>query len=222
MFTRGSPQSSTTRVENVHGQLHAGRAGTRWAVASQSARRRLINVPYDIVGRASGSSSGKGCSMETDSHDVIVTRRFDAPQELIWRAWSDPDQVMRWWGPQGFTSPLCRMDFREGGTTLVCMRSDQGWEVYNTWTYSSIEPMERIEFVQRFADSDGNPVAPADLGMPPAIPEVRHVVSITPLDGTTTELIVHEFGYPDPQTAAVSRAGMEECLDKMTRSVEAG
>ena len=80
-------------------------------------------------------------------------------------------------GPQGFTSPLCRMDFREGGTTLVCMRSDQGWEVYNTWTYSSIEPMERIEFVQRFADSDGNPVAPADLGMPPAIPEqVRHVL----------------------------------------------
>ena len=80
-----------------------------------------------------------------------------------------------------------------------------------------------LEFVQRFADSDGNPVAPADLGMPPAIPkEVRHVVSITPLDGTTTELTVHEFGYPDPQTAAVSRAGMEECLDKMTRSVEAG
>jgi uncharacterized protein YndB with AHSA1/START domain len=56
---------------------------------------------------------------------------------------------------EGFSSPMRRMDFRVGGTTLVCMRSDQGWELYNTWTYRSIEPMERIEFVQGFADKDG-------------------------------------------------------------------
>ena len=64
--------------------------------------------------------------------------------ERVWRAWSDADQVMRWWGPQGFTSPMCRMDFREGGTTVVCMRSAENWELYNTWTYRSIEPMDRI------------------------------------------------------------------------------
>jgi uncharacterized protein YndB with AHSA1/START domain len=58
-------------------------------------------------------------------------------------------------GLPGFTSSTCRMDFRWGGTTLVCMRSDQGCELYNTWTYRSIEPMDRIEFVKRFADSEG-------------------------------------------------------------------
>jgi uncharacterized protein YndB with AHSA1/START domain len=51
-------------------------------------------------------------------------------------------------GPQGFSPLTCRMDFREGGRTLVGMRSDQGWELYNTWTYRSIKPMERIELVR--------------------------------------------------------------------------
>ena len=134
-------------------------------------------------------------SSEHETHDVVVTRTFVAPRERVWRAWSDADEVMRWWGPQGFTSPTCRMDFREGGTTLVCMRSDQGWELYNTWTYRSIEPMERLEFVQGFADKEGNKVSPAQLGLPPAIPEeVRHEVTITAIDDATTELTVHEFG----------------------------
>jgi uncharacterized protein YndB with AHSA1/START domain len=101
------------------------------------------------------------------THDLVVTRTFDAPRERVWRAWSDPDEVMKWWGPQGFTSPRCRMDFREGGTTLVCMRSDQGWEFYNTWTYRSIKPMDRIEFVQGFADAQGNKVARPSSDYPP-------------------------------------------------------
>ena len=122
-------------------------------------------------------------SSENETHDVVVTRTFDAPQERVWRAWSDADLVMKWWGPQGFTSPLCRMDFREGGTTLVCMRSAEGWELYNNWTYRSIEPMDRIEFVQGFAKEDGTRVAPAELGLPPGIPEeVRHVVTLSPID----------------------------------------
>jgi len=58
------------------------------------------------------------------------------------------------------------MDFREGGTTLVCMRSEQGSELYNSWTYQSIEPMDRIEFVQSFANKEGQRVAPAELRAP--------------------------------------------------------
>jgi uncharacterized protein YndB with AHSA1/START domain len=115
---------------------------------------------------------------------MVVSRTFNAPQERVWRAWSDPDEVMKWWGPQGFSPLTCRMDFREGGRTLVGMRSDQGWELYNTWTYRSIKPLERIEFVQGFADAEGNHKAPAELGLPSGIPnEVRHVV--TPLRSAT-------------------------------------
>lgn len=127
-------------------------------------------------------------SSQNETGDVVVTRTFDAPRDRVWRAWSDPDEVMKWWEPQGFTCPMCRMDFREGGTTLVSMRSEQGGELYNTWTYRSIEPMDRIEFVAGFADAEGNPVEPAALGLPPAIPnEVRLVVTLSVVDDARTE-----------------------------------
>jgi hypothetical protein len=54
-------------------------------------------------------------SAEPKQRDVVVTRVFDALVALVWKAWSDPAQVMRWWGPTGFTSLTCKMDFREGG-----------------------------------------------------------------------------------------------------------
>src|SRR5882724_9424216 len=49
-----------------------------------------------------------------EKRDLVITRLFAAPIERVWRAWTDPEYVMRWWGPTGFTSPLCRTDFREG------------------------------------------------------------------------------------------------------------
>jgi uncharacterized protein YndB with AHSA1/START domain len=171
---------------------------------------------------ATGPRRERVMTGEQETHDVVVTRRFDAPQERVWQAWSDADEVMKWWGPHGFTSPTCRMDFREGGTTLVSMRSDQGWDMFNTWTYRSIEPMVRIEFVHGFADEDGNRVSPAQLGLSSAIPdEVRHEVTLTAIDGSGTELTVHEFGYPSLEIAEVSRRGMEECLEKMAASLAA-
>jgi uncharacterized protein YndB with AHSA1/START domain len=115
------------------------------------------------------------------------------------------------------------MDFREGGTTLVCMRSADGSDLYNTWTYRSIEPLERIEFVQGFADAAGNRVDPSELGLPPMIPaDVRHVVTLRAIDDAATELTVHEFGYPNEQIVEISRAGMEQCLDKMASSLGSG
>ena len=56
---------------------------------------------------------------DSQTHDVVVTRRFDAPVERAWNAWSDPEDVRQWWGPTGFTCPRADMDFREGGTSLV-------------------------------------------------------------------------------------------------------
>ena len=53
--------------------------------------------------------------------DLVVTRVFDAPVEAVWKAWTDAEQVKKWWGPDGFTAPVAKLDFREGGTSLVCM-----------------------------------------------------------------------------------------------------
>ena len=148
--------------------------------------------------------------------DLVVTRVFDAPLEQVWKSWTDPELVMHWWGPTGFTSPVARIDFREGGTSLVCMRSPEGQDLYNTWTYRKIVPMERIEFVQRFSDKDGRTIEPAEIGLPPDIPrEVPHVVTFEARGDNKTEMTVTEYGYTSDQVVDISRAGLEQCLDKM-------
>ena len=158
--------------------------------------------------------------MDTQSPKInmTVTRVFDAPVEQVWKAWSDPALVMRWWGPAGFTAPLARMEFREGGTSLVCMRTPDGHDLYNNWTYREIVPWQRITFVSTFADQDGINIHPSQAGLPEAIPpEVPHEVTFRALDANHTEVTVTEYGYPSEEVAALSRSGMEQCLDKMEK-----
>lgn len=109
---------------------------------------------------------------ETEAtHDVHVTRVLNAPVEEAWRAWTDSDYVKQWWGPAGFTCTLAEMDFRLGGTSLVCMRAPAefgGGVMYNTWTYTEIVPNERFDYIARFSNEHGEPQDPASLGLPPA------------------------------------------------------
>jgi len=147
---------------------------------------------------------------------LVVTRAFDAPVEQVWKAWSDSALVMRWWGPKSFTSPLARIDFREGGTSLVCMRSPEGQDFYNTWEYRKIVPMKLIEFIQNFADKDGKRADPVAYGLPPDFPQdVRSTVTFEALSENKTEMTVTEYGYTSDQQFEMSKAGLEECLDKM-------
>jgi uncharacterized protein YndB with AHSA1/START domain len=157
--------------------------------------------------------SGRGSA----THDVVVTRVLDAPVEQVWKSWTEPEYVVRWWGPTGFTSPMARMDVRVGGTSLVCMRAPAeygGQDMYNTWTYRSVLPPERLEFDLRFTDADGAPLE--DASIPRGVPsEVPHVVTLRPLESGRTELTVHESGYASAEARDISRAGLEQCLDKM-------
>ena len=151
--------------------------------------------------------------------NLTVTRVFDAPIDQVWSAWAVPDLVMQWWGPAGFTCPVARMDFREGGTSLVCMRAPKefgGQDMFNTWTYETIVPMERFVYTLRFADRDGNIVGPAGHGLPPEMPEeVRHEVVLEQLDTNRTRGTVTEYDWPIGPTMEMSRLGLEQCLDKM-------
>ncbi|WP_113701307.1 SRPBCC family protein [Nonomuraea lactucae] len=160
---------------------------------------------------------------EATTFDVVVTRVFDAPLERVWRAWTEPELVRRWWGPVGFSAPLARMDVRPGGTSLVCMRSPDGHDLYNTWTYGQVVPGERLEFVLRFSDESGDPLDPARLGLPPGIPaEVPHVITFTDVNGRGTRITVTESGYGIESTRDGSRIGLEQCLDKMTTALTDG
>jgi uncharacterized protein YndB with AHSA1/START domain len=152
----------------------------------------------------------------TQRYNMIITRLFEAPIEQVWHAWSASEKVMGWWGPMGFTCPTADMDFREGNTSLVCMRTPNGHDLYNIWTYQTIIPLQKIEFIQGFSDADGNPLDPAAIGLPSDIPaEVLHLITFNAVGKHHTELTVTEYGYPNEEIVELSKAGMEQCLDKM-------
>ena len=156
---------------------------------------------------------------EPEKRDLVVTRVFDAPVKQVWKAWSDPEHVMRWWGPDGFTCPVAEMDFREGGTSLVCMRAPKkfdGQDMFNTWTYEKIVPIKRFIYILRFADKDGNVMDPSEQGLPPEMPkEVRNEVTFKELGKGKTEVTVTEYDWTVGQMMEMSRIGLEQCLDKM-------
>lgn len=160
-------------------------------------------------------------AVETQHRDLVVTRVVDAPVGQVWQAWTDAEQVRRWWGPTGFTCPLARIDLREGGTSLVAMRSPAGQDLYNTWSYRSIVPHQRLEFIQNFADEHGNKLTPASIGLPAEIPQdVRNLVTFKALGEHGTELTVTEYGYPSDQILELSKAGLEQVLDKLATSLQ--
>jgi uncharacterized protein YndB with AHSA1/START domain len=69
--------------------------------------------------------------------EVVITRVFDAPRGLVFKAWTDPEHMARWWGPKGFTNPICELDARVGGAWRIVMRSPAGsaYWFFATLTY---------------------------------------------------------------------------------------
>lgn len=154
-----------------------------------------------------------------EKRDLVITRLFDAPIERVWKAWTDPEYVMRWWGPTGFTSPSCKIDFREGGKFLFCMRAPKefqgGQDFYTAGVYKKIVHMKLIEFSQSLADKDGNRIDPTTLGMPADFPkEIPSALAFKRV-GDKTELTVTEYDWTVGQMLDMSEAGMSQCLDKL-------
>lgn len=75
---------------------------------------------------------------------IVITRVFDAPRELVWRAWSDPAHIAAWYAPEGFTVPRVQLDFRPGGVMELDMQGPDGTVYPNRSTFLEIVPPERI------------------------------------------------------------------------------
>ena len=149
---------------------------------------------------------------------IEVTKVFNAPVEMVWQVWVDPQLVKRWWGPGNFTSPMAKIDFREGGKSLVSMKAPAemgGREWYSIWEYVKIIPLETIEFIQSLADKDGNKTDPTTVGMPPDFPsDIKTVVTFRALAVNKTEMTVTE--YADfASMSNFAQIGLEQSLLKM-------
>ena len=89
--------------------------------------------------------------------ELVVSRLIDAPPALVFRAWTQPEHIARWWGPQGFTTIYCDMDIRIGGRYRFGMRSPEGTEHWKVGVFREIVEPERVVFTFAWEASDGTP-----------------------------------------------------------------
>jgi uncharacterized protein YndB with AHSA1/START domain len=159
------------------------------------------------------------------TQDLVVRRILDAPPQLVWQMWTEPDRLVRWWGPQHFTSPGCSVDLRVGGRYVFAMQAppELGGQVsYTSGSYSRVEPGALLEFDTHLSDRHGSPIDPASLGLPPDFPaRMTNTVTFTPRRGLT-ELTVVEHGWTPGQMYVFSYAGMHQSIDKLAAVLDAG
>jgi uncharacterized protein YndB with AHSA1/START domain len=152
------------------------------------------------------------------ANKIEVSRIFNAPVELVWKIWTDPELVKRWWGPQHFTSPVANIDFRLGGKSLVSMKAPDamgGQEFFSIWEYINIDPLRTIEFIQNLADDSGNKIDPVKVGMPPDFPtDIRTVVTFKKITEERTEMTVTEYAEFG-SISHFAQVGLEQSAEKM-------
>ena len=154
------------------------------------------------------------------TRELVITRVFDAPRELVWKAWTDPEHVVRWWGPKNYTSPVCKIDFRVGGKYLFCMRSPEGKDYWSTGTYKEIIPPEKIVVTDSFADSEGNVVPASEYGMPEMPLELQVTVTFEDLGDGKTKMTLRHVGFPEGEMSEMAGAGWNESFDKLAESLK--
>ena len=93
--------------------------------------------------------------MSVADRDLVVSRLIDAPRELVFQAWTDPEQIARWWGPRGFVTVEHDMDIRPGGAYWFVMRSPEGTDHRKRGVYREIVAPERIAFTFAWEAADG-------------------------------------------------------------------
>jgi uncharacterized protein YndB with AHSA1/START domain len=158
-------------------------------------------------------------AVSEQTKDLVIERIFDAPREQVWRAWTDPELFMRWWGPSTFTSPTCRMDVRPGGRYVWSMRDPDGNDYYSAGTFLEVTPPERLVYTDSFADKDGNIIPPSAYGMSDAFPtELTVTVTLEDL-GQRTKMRTTFSGMPEGPEKEMTAAGFNESLDKLTNAV---
>ncbi len=117
------------------------------------------------------------------SVDFVISRTFDAPRALVYASMTETAHLQKWWGPQGCTIDVVRSEPRAGGVFHYCMRFGPGVEMYGRFDYLELKPVERIVFVNGFADADGERIRYA---MSPTWPvEVLNTLTLTEQDGKT-------------------------------------
>jgi uncharacterized protein YndB with AHSA1/START domain len=138
--------------------------------------------------------------------EFTIRREFDAPRELVFRAWTDPSQITRWFGPRGFSTPRASiaMDVRSGGTWRATMVLDEtGQEFPTGGFYLEVREPERLVFTWREPGGDAESVI---------------TVELADLGGRTA-MTFHQAGFTSEEARRDVHDGWSSALDRLTEHV---
>lgn len=140
---------------------------------------------------------------DTVSRTLVITRTFEAPPRLVFLAWSKPEHLVRWFGPNDFTLPTCEQDFRVGGAYRFCMHAPDGSEHWVEGEYLEISEYDKLVFT--WTRSDGLPE-----------PWVDNVVTLTFEDlGGRTKFTMHHAFFNTTSHRDEHHGGWVECYDRL-------
>lgn len=115
--------------------------------------------------------------------EFVITRIFDAPRELVWKAWTKPEHLEQWWGPKGFKIQVSKFDLKPGGIFHYCMQATDAPAMWGKFVYREIDAPGRLVFVNSFSDEEGNIIRPPfDQNWPK---EILNTLALTEKDGKT-------------------------------------
>ena len=137
------------------------------------------------------------------AQEITITRVLDAPRELVWKAWTEPEQLAQWWGPRGTSTPVesIAMDVRPGGTFRVTSVSDEGSEMTVAGVYREVVEPERLVFEEPAEDAWHEGAV--------------SVLTFTDLGDGRTEMVVHTTIQTTDEMRGVAQAGMASSFDRL-------
>lgn len=158
------------------------------------------------------SNASTSAAGSTPDRELVITRVFDAPRNLVFQAWTDPQRLQRWWGPAKFTNPVCELDLRPGGAIRIHMRAPDGVIYPMAGVFQEIVEPERLVFTSAALDDKGSPIF-----------EILNTVTFAEHSGKT-KLTLQARVVMRTAEAARYLPGMEQgwnmSLDRLAREVE--
>jgi uncharacterized protein YndB with AHSA1/START domain len=154
-----------------------------------------------------------------DPNKVVIERILDAPADLIWRMWTEPEHFAAWYGPGGATIPDARMDVRVGGSRVVCLQMETVSGTMQMWfigQYSEVVVNKRLVYTESMSDEDGNALSPLDMGLPPGHPTTTEVLVELDDLGPRTRMVMTHVGVPENSAGA---RGWNMAFDKLVAYV---
>ena len=134
---------------------------------------------------------------------LVITRVIDAPRELVFKLWTEPERVKHWWGPRGYATLSCEMDLRPGGAWRVRSRHADGTETAEQGTFREIVEPERLVFTHAWVDQTGRPGR-------------ETLVTVTFVaDGNRTRLTFLQAGFDNVETRDGHLQGWSESFDML-------